>query len=60
MTRVLLVGVVLAVPSFFPTPVHAQLQSEARANNWHSNYDEARATARRTNKPMMIVFRCVP
>ncbi len=60
MTRVLLVGLALAAPSFSPTPVHTQLRSDATANNWHSNYDEARATARRTNKPMMVVFRCVP
>ncbi len=27
---------------------------------WSSNYQEALATARRLDKPLMIVFRCIP
>lgn len=27
---------------------------------WMFNYDEARALARKTNRPLMLVFRCVP
>ena len=27
---------------------------------WKSNYQESLATARRQDKPLMVVFRCVP
>ena len=33
---------------------------EAREMGWMFDYDEAKATARKTNRPMMVVFRCVP
>ena len=33
---------------------------EARELGWIFDYDEAKATARKTNRPMMVVFRCVP
>lgn len=29
-------------------------------NGWQFDYQAAKAVARRTNKPMMVVFRCVP
>ena len=29
-------------------------------NGWYFDYQAAQAVARRTNKPLMIVFRCVP
>lgn len=29
-------------------------------NNWQFDYQEAKSLARRTNKPLMVVFRCVP
>lgn len=32
----------------------------AQANGWHANYDTALAEARRTGKPIMLVFRCEP
>ena len=27
---------------------------------WHADYDAARAEAKRTGKPIMLVFRCEP
>ena len=33
---------------------------EARELGWMFDYDEAKALARKTNRPMMVVFRCVP
>ena len=33
---------------------------EAREQGWMFDYDEAKALARKTNRPMMVVFRCVP
>lgn len=32
----------------------------AAQQGWSSNYQEALATARRLDKPLMIVFRCIP
>ena len=32
----------------------------AHEHGWIFDYDEAKALARRTNRPMMVVFRCVP
>ena len=32
----------------------------AHEHGWMFNYDGAKALARKTNRPMMIVFRCVP
>lgn len=35
----------------------AALAQEIR---WHENYSEAMEEARRTNKPLLVSFRCVP
>lgn len=32
----------------------------ALANGWRFDYRQARRTAARDNKPLMVVFRCVP
>jgi hypothetical protein len=29
-------------------------------NGWQFDYQSAKSLARRTNKPLMVVFRCVP
>lgn len=29
-------------------------------NGWQFDYQAAKSLARRTNKPLMVVFRCVP
>lgn len=34
--------------------------AEALKHDWVLNYDEARRQARKTNRPLMVVFRCVP
>jgi hypothetical protein len=33
---------------------------DAVANGWQFDYDAAKAAALRANKPLMVVFRCVP
>jgi hypothetical protein len=35
-------------------------QREARENGWLNNYQTAREEARKADKPIMLVFRCVP
>ena len=35
-------------------------RSEALKHGWVFNYDEAKRQARKTNRPLMVVFRCVP
>ncbi|MAD80744.1 MAG: hypothetical protein CMJ50_07870 [Planctomycetaceae bacterium] len=32
----------------------------ATRQSWSSNYQESLATARRLDKPLMVVFRCIP
>ena len=32
----------------------------ARATGWHTDYAAAKAEAKRTGKPMFVVFRCEP
>lgn len=62
MNRVLLTGLVVAT-LLFSSPVRAdapQLSLRAIKYGWRSDYEAARVDARRMNKPMMIVFRCVP
>jgi hypothetical protein len=33
---------------------------DAAKFGWHTNYAAAKAEAKRTGKPMMLVFRCEP
>jgi len=40
-------------------PVHAQARKPAR-EGWHNDYEVARELARKTGKPLMVVFRCEP
>ena len=41
---------------------HAQpgLDSILKKNAWFNDYNTARAETKRTGKPLMVVFRCVP
>jgi hypothetical protein len=32
----------------------------AVSKGWYVNYEQARAAARQSGKPMMVVFRCEP
>ena len=32
----------------------------AAKNGWHASLDTAKALARKTGKPLMVVFRCEP
>ena len=43
--------------------LHGQAQGPRRnvgPNGWYTSYYEARAVARQTGKPLMVVFRCQP
>ena len=35
-------------------------RAEARKYGWVFNYGEAKRQARKTNRPLMVVLRCVP
>ena len=54
----------LATLALLVLPVPAAHAQAGRADparfGWHTNYDDARAEARRTGKPIFLVFRCEP
>jgi len=35
-------------------------RAEAHKHGWNFNYDEAKVQATKSNRPLMVVFRCVP
>jgi hypothetical protein len=41
-------------------PALAQRGRDPQHPRWFSDYQMARAEARKTNRPMFLVFRCVP
>lgn len=58
MNRFLIGGVVgLAALALVGTSADGQ---PAKKGNWFLKYDEARAEAKKSGKPMFIVFRCQP
>jgi hypothetical protein len=38
----------------------AQTPAQARKSGWHTSYAAAKAEARKTGKPIFLVFRCEP
>ena len=61
----LLLMVLVLLSASRAAPVGAQGFDEddrrdALKHGWMFNYDQARALARKTNRPLMVVFRCVP
>ena len=61
----LLLSVVTLFISLQATGVVAQGRfgddrQEAVEHGWMFDYDQARAVARKSNRPLMLVFRCVP
>ena len=42
------------------TAAPAQTGKAATKFGWHTDYEAARAEARRTGKPIFLVFRCEP
>ncbi len=55
--KCLMLGLGLLV--LVPGSAGAQGKKAAR-KNWHTDYVAARALAKKTGKPMMVVFRCEP
>ena len=43
--------------ALFCPAVHAD---DAATFGWHSDYESALAIAKKTNRPLMVVLRCVP
>jgi hypothetical protein len=41
-------------------PGSAEPQGKKVRGNWHSDYVAAKALAKKTGKPLMVVFRCEP
>jgi hypothetical protein len=57
MTRILLGSLaILAAAATAP----AQTGKQAGRFGWHSSYESARAEARKTGRPIFLVFRCEP
>jgi hypothetical protein len=55
----------LGMLALVDTPVQAQGKKPGGEENaarfgWLSNLEEGKALARKTGKPLMVVFRCVP
>lgn len=52
----------IAILAAVATPAFGQRRSQAEAieNGWMFNYGQAKRVAREANKPLMVVFRCVP
>lgn len=50
----------LVVGSASAQPGRRGGREEGAEYGWRSNYAAARAEAKRTGKPLMVVFRCVP
>ena len=66
MTRLIAFGLGIASLAGGATPVLAQGNSgeawrrEAAQHGWRTRFPGAREEARRSDKPMMIVLRCIP
>jgi hypothetical protein len=53
---------VMVLPALLLTPLAAAAEPkvEAKKHGWHTDYAAARAEAKRTGKPIFLVFRCEP
>lgn len=61
MKAVLPVAFALASLTCTLNPAQAQRRGDHAADfGWESNYAAGLETARRTGRPLMVVFRCVP
>ncbi len=64
MQRILFTVLVFALVALNVTQATAQRVRRSREtaarHSWSSNYRESLATARRLDKPLMVVFRCIP
>ena len=47
----------LAVPAL---EGQGKKKGAARTAHWHTSYESGREEARRTGKPLMVIFRCEP
>lgn len=58
----LLIGSVLGLAALALTAdtVDGQAAKPAKKGNWFLSYDQARAEAKKSGKPIFVVFRCQP
>jgi len=64
MKRIILAVLAFALIGLNISPATAQRNRRSKhsvgGQNWSSNYRESLAIARRLDKPLMVVFRCIP
>jgi len=60
MQRALATSIVIAMWLLAGSPEAVGAPGDDFANGWHLDYRSARKLAERANKPLMVVFRCVP
>ena len=53
-------GIVLLILSASAAAQFGRWQREAREFGWLTDYQTAKDEAKKANKPIMLVFRCVP
>ena len=58
MHRWVIAGMLGTVCFLTPGSFPAQPAREARPGAWYGNYEAARAAARQSGKPLLVVFRC--
>ena len=46
--------------AFLSAPAAEPVAQLAEKNGWLTDYEAAKAAARRSGKPLMVVFRCQP
>lgn len=50
----------LAASQALAQPGRGRPMDNAAQYGWHSNYQEAKALAKKSGLPLMVVFRCIP
>jgi hypothetical protein len=60
MSRILAAGSLFAGLVLMSNSVQAVEPTELKQFGWHTDYATAKAEAKRSGKPLMVVFRCEP
>lgn len=55
-----LMAALLGIAAGMDGPARGQEMRDPQYPRWFANYEAARAEARRSGRPMFLVFRCVP
>ncbi len=54
------IGMAVALSTLLAAPTAGGQRVAEGGIPWYDNYDDALAEAQRTNKPLLVEFRCVP